>query len=228
MGDLQVMAAEIFLFRGLWKFNRKLWLWSYAFHLGLYLAVCAAFCAAAAALSGPMETVLGLTFNITGVAGCALVIGGASGLMARRLRNPGLSAQTTPADIFNLGFFMATAAMLLWTKATWQCVAGTEIAKGLLTFNTTLHIPAQQTIALAMTALLILYIPLTHMAHFIAKYFTYHSVRWDDRRNGPAIEAKIAEYLTYKPTWSAAHVGASGDATWADVVTKDPVKGAMK
>ena len=53
---------------------------------------------------------------------------------------------------------------------------------------------------------------MTHMSHFIAKYFTYHAVRWDDRpsRQGSAFEKRIAEYLTYRPRWAAPHIGADG------------------
>ena len=46
------------------------------------------------------------------------------------------------------------------------------------------------------------------MSHFIAKYFTYHSVRWDDepmRRSDRRARA-MAEYLTYRPTWTAPHI----------------------
>ena len=63
-------------------------------------------------------------------------------------------------------------------------------------------------VGVALSSVLAAYIPFTHMSHFIAKYFTYHDVRWDDRPNvrGGSIESTVAEYLTYRPTWSAAHV----------------------
>jgi hypothetical protein len=68
------------------------------------------------------------------------------------------------------------------------------------------------------------------MAHFIAKYFTWHAVRWDDRRNvsGSAIESKIPAVLGYKPTWSAPHVGAHGRRTWAEIATTNPTREAQK
>ena len=78
--------------------------------------------------------------------------------------------------------------------------------------------------------LLLAYIPMTHMAHFIAKYFTYHRVRWDERANVPGgtIEKHMAEYLMYRPTWSASHVGADGQRTWAEVATTNPTRGGAK
>jgi hypothetical protein len=65
------------------------------------------------------------------------------------------------------------------------------------------------------------------MSHFIGKYFTYHSVRWNDRalRPGDRLERKLAEYLAYKPTWAAGHVGADGRRTWAEVATTNPAEG---
>ncbi len=69
------------------------------------------------------------------------------------------------------------------------------------------------------------------MSHFIAKYFTYHSVRWDDTPSRPrrrAGQKRIAEYLTYRPTWSAPHMGADGAKTWADIATANPAQGAKK
>jgi nitrate reductase gamma subunit len=83
---------------------------------------------------------------------------------------------------------------------------------------------------LFLAALLIAYIPLTHMSHFIAKYFTYHSVRWDDAANprGGKLEARLAEYLTYRPTRSAPHVGADGVRTWAQVAASKPASETKK
>ena len=74
------------------------------------------------------------------------------------------------------------------------------------------------------------YIPLTHMSHFIAKYFTYHSVRWDDAPavTNDKVRREIARYLTYRPTWAARHLGADGVRTWADIATTSPPQEARK
>ena len=74
------------------------------------------------------------------------------------------------------------------------------------------------------------YIPFTHMSHFVGKYFTYHAVRWDDsvNRRGGDIEQRLAEYLTYRPTWAAPHIKADGTKTWADVATTNPTEGVRK
>jgi hypothetical protein len=71
---------------------------------------------------------------------------------------------------------------------------------------------------------------MTHMSHFIAKYFTYHAVRWDDRpsQRGGVLEKRVAEYLTYRPRWAAPHVGADGARTWADIASANPARGGKK
>ena len=53
-------------------------------------------------------------------------------------------------------------------------------------------------VGLALSALLAAYIPFTHMIHFVAKYFTYHTIRWDDRPNRPggSVERKMAASST--------------------------------
>jgi hypothetical protein len=68
------------------------------------------------------------------------------------------------------------------------------------------------------------------MAHFIAKYFTYHSVRWSDKPNwkDSKLEAKMAECLTYRPTWSASHIAGDGTKTWVDIATSNPTQGGGK
>jgi hypothetical protein len=71
---------------------------------------------------------------------------------------------------------------------------------------------------------------MTHMSHFIGKYFTYHAVRWDDRPNlkGSELARRVAEYLTYRPRWAARHVGADGTRTWADITSANPARGGRK
>ena len=157
--------------------------------------------------------------------GSLLALVGAAGLLVRRITDKELRNYTNPADIFNLVFFLTTLLVLVAgyvTRPEWLNVQ--EIARGLLTWNTSVAIPPVFGVGLLLAAVLIAYIPLTHMSHFIAKYFTYHNIRWDDTPNmrGSTIEAKIAQYLTYRPTWSAAHMGADGKKNWVDIATTNP------
>jgi nitrate reductase gamma subunit len=241
LGELKVMLPEMLFLKGLWEFNRQLWYRSFAFHLGLYLLTgtlallvlsALLWLAAPGLIFGATGRLLHYVYMATGVSGVALAVVGALGLLHRRLTDEELANSTTGGDIFNLLFFLVT----LGTLAAGYVFAGPEapgvlgIAYGWLTWDASLEIPPVLAAGLILGALLASYIPLTHMSHFIAKYFTYHSVRWDDTpgRHSAKLQKRFAEYLTYRPTWSAPHVGADGAKTWADIATANPAPGAKK
>lgn len=207
-GELKTMAAEIFFLRALFDHNRRLWLFSYPFHLGLYTLILTALAAG-----------VSIALPWIGFSGCLLAIFGACGLLVSRLRDPKLRAYSAPADFFNLVLFLAAAGLLALSKFT-TGPGLVETFRALRTFDTTHALPASQAAATGLTALLIAYIPLTHMSHFIGKYFTYHSIRWSDQP-APSIRA---EYLTYKPTWSASHIGADGATPWSEIVARNPAE----
>jgi nitrate reductase gamma subunit len=150
----------------------------------------------------------------------------------RRLTDEELKTYSTPGDIFNLLFFVVALGFLIacYLFGRSEFPGALAFTQGLLTFDTSLRIPGLLAVGLVLGATLAAYIPLTHMSHFIAKYFTYHSVRWDDQATvkGGKLESKIAEYLTYRPTWAAPHVGADGTKTWAEVATTNPAQGGRK
>jgi len=227
-GQLGVMVPEILFLKGLWEFNRPMWAVSYPFHLGLYLVI---FAAAMGVVSLFAAVLLPLS-RAAGILGLLLVLGGSMGLLAKRLSDRKLKIYTTGADIFNLLFFAATSVLLL--AGFLLRPAGTpgplRILRAASTFDTALKPPALLAVGMAAGALLAAYIPMTHMAHFIAKYFTYHDVRWDERSNvaGGTIQKKMAEYLMYRPTWAARHVGANGRRTWVDIATTNPTEGGAK
>ncbi|MDD5563708.1 MAG: respiratory nitrate reductase subunit gamma [Thermoanaerobaculaceae bacterium] len=240
-GELRVMVPEMLFLNALREHNRKLWYRSFPFHFGLYmlagtcglvLAAALASLASPALVAGPLGRTLQWVYALSGVAGMLLALFGALGLLHRRLTDADLKTYTTAGDIFNLLFFVAafgvlTAGVLLRAPGDPSLVA---LVRGVLTFDRALQVPGLLAAGIVLCALLAAYIPLTHMAHFVGKYFTYHSVRWNDQVNlrGSTIEAKLAEYLTYRPTWSAAHVGADGTRTWADIATTNPWEGAKK
>jgi nitrate reductase gamma subunit len=204
MREWKAMAAEIFFLKAMYEHNRALWRFSYPFHLGLYLCIATA--------AGALICVPEMAW--VGTVGCSLVIFGAAGLLARRICDPKLRAYSAPADYVNLCFFIAAAGMLAFTKTGGVRLA--DVARALMTFDTSVSIPAPQAVAMALGAVLIAYIPMTHMAHFIGKYFTYHAIRWDDAP-GKAAGRRIAGYLTYRQTWSAPHVGTG---SWAEIVSE--------
>ena len=231
-GELKIMVPEILFLKGLWEFNRPMWYVSFPFHFGLYLLAAGVVllgCAAVAPVA--LFAALHRTYVVCGTAGALLALAGALGLLARRLAVRELRQYSSLGDFLNLVFFAATVALLL--AGQWLRPAGSPgplaILRGVATFDTTVKLPVVFAAGMAAGAVLLAYIPMTHMAHFIAKYFTYHQVRWDERANVPggSIEKRMAEYLMYRPTWSAPHV-AAGDRTWAEIATSNPAKGAAK
>jgi hypothetical protein len=59
------------------------------------------------------------------------------------------------------------------------------------------------------------------MMHFVAKYFTYHEVRWDDEpvTAGSKLDRELKKLLNQPVTWAAPHVRADGKKTWVDIAT---------
>ncbi len=240
-GELSFMIPEMLFLKGLWEFNRRLWYSSFLFHFGLYILIGTVVLVAAGAglpvlvpslAHGSALVLLAHFYKITGCIGAAASALGAVLLLLRRMTDPALKNYTKPADFLNLLLFMAAFAAVgagYVLRPAGSAGIG-DVASGLFHFNTSLPVSGLFGVGLVLAAALVAYIPYTHMAHFIAKYFTYHNVRWDDTPNmrGSSIEAKIAECLTYKPTWSAAHVGADGKKNWVDIATSNPAREVRK
>ena len=217
-GELRFMLPEMLFLRALRDHNRPLWNRSFPFHFGLYLlatsVVLYLVTAAAALLAGgsaaPAVGALAWGAAAAGAVGLPLALVGAAALLHRRLTDPALRTYSTPSDVSNLVFFVAALGLVGvgWLVAPAGSPGPFAIAVGLLSWNTSIEIPTVLAAGSCATALLAAYIPLTHMAHFVAKYFTYHAVRWDDAAlaHNRRLAARIAEYLSHRPTWSAAHI----------------------
>lgn len=240
-GELRFMVPEMLFLRGLWEWNRKLWYRSFPFHFGLYLLGGAVFLLVSTALlTMAVPTAVDSTvtagmqnlYRVAGAAGCVLALAGALGLLHRRLTDPVLRIYSAPADVFNLGFFIVTISVLAggYLAAGNHFPGGLGFTRALLRFETDVQIPGLLAVGLVLASALVAYIPLTHMSHFIAKYFTYHAVRWDDRPNvaGGRLEHRIAACLAMRPTWSARHFGADRMKTWGDIALADPTGEANK
>ncbi|SPF51457.1 conserved membrane hypothetical protein [Candidatus Sulfopaludibacter sp. SbA4] len=203
-GQIRYTLAEILLLRGVWQHNRKLWFRTWPFHSGIYLcAVSLVSLAAGFARFSEWAALAGLT----------LLLAGASALLVARIFDPALKPYTSPADFFNLGWFAAAAGIPLASFAL-ELAAPATVWRAVLTFH---PVPPLAAAGVVLASLLVAYIPFTHMVHFVAKYFAYHKVRWDDRP-----DAAVAAQLLYTPHWSAPHVGADDAKTWAEVAGASP------
>lgn len=203
-GEIRYTLAETLLLRGVWENNRRLWFRSYPFHLGIYICGLAVI-----SLAAGIDPVT----NIAALTGLALLACGAGALLAARLTHPALRPYTSPADLFNLGLFAVTAAVLLAAFAA-EGASPAVVGRAVLRFR---PVPPLAGAGVALASLTAAYIPFTHMAHFVAKYFAYHQVRWDQ---GPA--PAVAAQLNYVPRWSARHIGAGEGRTWADLASSNP------
>jgi len=241
LGEWKFMLPEMLFQKALWEFNRTLWFFSFPFHFGLYLLIGATGLLGMRALfafwaphlmSGQTGVMLHWACAAGWLGGAALAAIGAFCLLIRRLTDENLKTYTTAGDLFNLLFFIATLGCLVagYLFRPTGSPHALALARGVLTFDTALRFGPLLAAGLVLSALLTAYIPMTHMSHFVAKYFTYHTVRWDDRPNlqGSDLAKKVAEYLTYRPRWAAPHVGADGVKTWAEIATLNPASGVKK
>ncbi|MDJ0764903.1 MAG: respiratory nitrate reductase subunit gamma [Myxococcota bacterium] len=241
-GELKVMIPEILFLVALKEHNPKLWARSFPFHFGLYLTIgCTVLmlgtgllgAVAPEALAGGFGTLLTSATVACGYAGLILALFGALGLLQRRLSDPALKDFTSGADIFNLVFFvlafgLSLATVFLVDPGFTQISAFTA---SLVTFNMA-ALPGTgiesllPTLSVIAMSLLIIYVPMTHMSHFIGKYFAYHAIRWNDTPNlkGGPQEAAIGEVLSQKISWSASHIQGGGKKTWVDAALEEQKK----
>ena len=238
LGELKVMVPEILFLVALREHNRKLWWRSFPFHFGLYLVgiatvlmmVNGVLLAVAPGASGLIAAVATVVRVLVPV-GLVLGIVGAIGLLGRRTAKP-LRDYTAPADLFNLVFFMVAfgAALATYLVDPGLRVVSTLVAN-LVAFNpeplaATGPAVTMAVVSTILLALLVAYIPLTHMAHFVGKYFAYHAIRWSDEPNlrGGRQEKSINELLHKPVSWSAPHIKGDGKKSWLDVATEDQSK----
>lgn len=229
-GQLKIMVPEILFLTALWEHRRRLWLVSYPFHAGIYVSILFLFLllvggiAQAAGASVSADSNLAALHYLTIVVGAVAIVSviiGSLGLLAMRLGDPGLRLYAVPADYFNLGFIltMAVLGLVTWLAVDQSFTEARAYAQGLVSFeqpDTSGAIVAQ---SLLLSAFLV-YLPFTHMTHFVLKFFTYHRVRWDDDPNlrGSAYERIIAEYLQRPVAWAAPHI--QQGKSWAEVATQ--------
>lgn len=238
MAELKAMFAEIVFLVALREHNRKLWFVSFPFHFGLYLVIgCTVLMILTGILAGVSPTILdgvvgdllGYAIVACGFGGLILGLIGAAGLLGRRLTDPDLKDFTAPADIFNLVFFIVAfgCALVHGALTDRDFSRASVFMQNLVTFKMG-ALPGTwagvlTTVTVCLMGVLVAYIPLTHMSHFVGKYFAYHSIRWNDDPNTPGSkhEKPIGDVLQYPVTWAAPHIGADGKKSWADVATAD-------
>ena len=232
VGELKVMVPEILFLVALREHNQKLWTWSFPFHFGLYLVglttVLMMVSGVLARFLPALPEWIGLVTPVTGAAGLCLGVIGAFGLFVRR-RGREMRDYTAPADYFNLLFFVVAfgiAGVAFVLDPTFGVVSA--FVANLVTFSFAPIgagglVTKMTLLSALLLGLLTAYIPLTHMSHFVGKYFAYHSIRWNDKPNlkGGDEEETIHKLLNQPITWAAPHIKGDGKKTWLDAATEE-------
>ena len=223
--ELGYMGREILLLKALWEHNRGLWWASFPFHWGLYVLVGGAGVALLAALLSAIGSGLaGAATALIGplaVVGCGIGLLGTAGLLARRLAVREMRVMTTRVAYLNLALLGAVFVTGLRAALAVPSYGEALLAAGgaVLTADASAAVPVPLAAHLVVTGLFLAYLPFSQMMHFVAKYFTYHEVRWDDEplKVGGALEREVLELLSQPVGWAAPHIGANGEKTWVDI-----------
>ena len=232
LGELKIMIPEILLLIGLWENRRKLWLVSFPFHAGIYLTILFLLLLLAEGITQAAGAPVTADSNAAALHYFTIVVGavaivstavGALGLLVMRLTDRGLHLYAVPADYFNLGLIlvMAVLGLVTWLAVDQSFTEARAYAQGLVSFEQPAGISGAIIAESVLLSLFLVYLPFTHMAHFVLKLFTYHFVRWDDNPNlrGSAYEQLIAVCLERPVAWAAPHI--QQGKSWAEVATAE-------
>ena len=161
--------------------------------------------------------VLGLSGGVSGLLGVGLLLG-------KRVADPELRSFTKPTRLVALVFLgLLFASRILLVLPDIGSI-GREVALlrsviGLAPFPGVDMISFMDT---ALSAMFVILIPWTHFSHSFAKYFTFHSVKWNDESasEGSKLERLIGLKLDNTPTWTAGHIHrGGGTGNWKKVAS---------
>jgi nitrate reductase gamma subunit len=222
------MLVEIFLLRGIWRHNRSLWPLSFAFHMGIYLIVVMLLLSLLNAVFIIAEVPLYVLNVFLGIASVIALAGyllgglGAISLIFKRAFDSNLRPFNTITKYFNLVFLSAVfiSGAYAWFTSPDFASEMSLFIKGLITLDGGVKLNFSLALHMVISLLFLLYLPWTDMIHFIAKYFTYHEIRWDDAPQNEKMKRELRSLLAQPVSWSAAHVEANGKKTWVDITTK--------
>jgi nitrate reductase gamma subunit len=157
------------------------------------------------------------------LAGIGHVLGvfGVIGLLVTRASEEGLRNSTSPLSFLNLLLLLAMFVTGAWAVFGSGGFAGEVLgfAGALATADFSAQLPAILGVHFLLAFLFLAYLPFTQMMHFVAKYFTYHDVRWDDKpmEVGSKMEKELEKLMNQPVTWAAPHVRADGKKNWVDI-----------
>jgi len=219
--EIAEMLKEIVFIKKLFENQRPLWWISYALHLGIYFLMCWTILLVIGVFSIPSGvaveslsvwgTLIYYLTVLTGIVGLALATLGSGALFIRRMFDNTLKKHTTPQEYFNLLLIFAALVTGIMTWGT-DLSFGTarDVTGSLITFSSSFQATSLQTLNIILVGIMLIYIPISKMSHYVGKYFTFHKVLWDNDPNlkGSSISHEVQKASTFKPktTWSAPHI----------------------
>ena len=232
------MFKEILFLKALFEHKRSLWWFSFPFHFGMYVLIAAVALLVVGGLGtevgfvSPEAWILSRVLPLLSTVGYTLGLLGAIGLLITRLADSGMANSTTRATYFNVLLLGSLFGTGLWAMASVPDFSGQVLGfvGALFTADMTVQLDGILKAHFLIAFFFLAYLPFTQMMHFVAKYFTYHEVRWDDNpvEAGGKMEKELLEQLGQKPTWAAPHVRADGKKTWVDIATDTGAQEADK
>lgn len=229
--ELKEMAEEVLLLKGVYKNNRRVWSSSFPFHFGMYLligwlvlllggAILQQAGVAIGAEAGMFGQIVHYLTAACGYAGLVMTAFGALGLFIWRATDDRQKEFNAPIDYFNLILMAGMSVVVLVAHITVDpaFAALRQFVGATVTFAPVAIPSTLFGVAVGLLSFSIMWVTITRMSHFVAKYFLYHAVRWNDEPNerGSKIEASLVKLLNEKVTWSADHI--QQGKTWAEVV----------
>jgi len=228
LAPILYMAVEILLLRGVWKHNRGLWPLSFAFHAGIYLVVLMLLFSLVSALliiTGAPVAALDVFLAIASfLAAAGYMLGslGAVGLILKRAFDTNYRSFNTVSKCFNLVFLAALFISGAYARFFLPNFVSemSLFIKGLITLDASVALTLPLSLHVIISLLFLIYLPLTDMIHFVAKYFTYHAVRWNDEPKDEKMVEELNSLMDQPVSWSAVHVEADGKKNWVELTTK--------
>lgn len=227
LSPMMYMAREILLLRGVWQHNRGLWPLAFSLHMGIYLIagmlLLVLVCAVLSLVESPPCILHSSLKTASVLALGSYVLGsvGSIGLVIKRVVDSSLRKFSTILRFSNLLFLGAVfvSGGYAWIGSGDPVPAMSRFVKGLITLDSGVTIAFPLSLHVVMALLFFLYLPMTDMIHFVAKFFTFHQIQWNDEPRDRKMERELSVLLAQPVTWSAPHVGADGEKDWTDVFT---------
>lgn len=164
--QLKYLITEVLTQHALKEYNKRMWIPALIMHYGLYLVVLWAILA-----------LIGFQFAyyVGIVAALGILVGAVAALITRVSTE--LKRITAFVEYFNLFFLIVLSVLGIATD--FFAVVGREYLFSLITISPKTDMFTAGSLAtLLLVQLFLIYLPYNRMAHFFAKYFTYHEVKW--------------------------------------------------